>query len=162
MLPNIVVGCTVQWYWPPEDDSRIALLVAPGPRSPLSNDPSFMTIRCTVLSLLRQTTRLPWLIGAGFGLNDCSFLWPMMVTVAAPAGAVFEGVGAEGLALVDEFPLQPHAAKIRLATANRRSRMRRSTQARCPRNRARIRRFSEARFTERVHAYVRCPPRSQV
>jgi len=48
----------------------------------------------------------------------------MIVTVAAPAGAVFEGVGADGLALVlDEFPLQPHAAKIRPATASLRSRI---------------------------------------
>ncbi len=57
------------------------------------------------------------------GLKDWSFLWPMIVTVAAPAGAVFEGVGAAGLALVDEFPLQPHAAKIRPATASLRSRI---------------------------------------
>jgi hypothetical protein len=86
-----------------------------------------MTIRCTVLSVLRQTTRLPWMIGAGFGLKDWSFLWPMIVTVAAPAGAVFEGVGAGALGLVlDEFPplpLQPHAAKARIAPAKRRDRM---------------------------------------
>lgn len=82
-------------------------LVAPGPMSPLSNEPSFMTMRWTVLSLLRHTTRLPCAMGAGLGLNDWSFLWPMMLTVTAPAGAVVDvvdvvGVGVLGLLALDE------------------------------------------------------------
>ena len=51
-----------------------------------------------------------------------------MVTVAAPAGADVDVVGAGALGLVvDEYPpplpLHPHAAKITLATASLRSRM---------------------------------------
>jgi hypothetical protein len=97
----------------------------PGPMSPLSNDPSFITMRWTVLSMLRHTTRLPCVMGAGLGLNDWVPLWPMMLTVVAPLGAVLEvGVGMLGPLDPDPpLPLQPHAARTRIAPESRRNRM---------------------------------------
>jgi hypothetical protein len=100
-------------------------LVPPGPMSPLSKDPSFITMRWTVLSMLRHTTRLPCVMGAGLGLNDWAPLWPMMLTVAAPFGAVLGvGVGMPGaFDPAPPLPLQPHAAKTKIAPESHRNRM---------------------------------------
>src|SRR5215472_938489 len=97
--------------------------MAPGAMLPLSYDPSFMTMRWTVLSLFCHTTRFPCAVGTGFGLNDCSFRWPMMVTVSAVDDGVVGGVDeVDGL---DEEPppLHPHAASTNIATASIRDRM---------------------------------------
>ena len=96
------------------------VLIAPGAMLPLSNEPSFMTMRCIVLSLFCQTTRLPWGIGAGLGLKDRSFLWPMMLTITADdVDEVGEGIGLDA-----EPPLpHPHAARASVATASNWDRM---------------------------------------
>src|SRR5690242_17238077 len=100
----------------------MAPLVAPGAMFPLSNDPSFITMRWTTLSEFCQAMALPWGIGAGFGLNDWSFLWPMMVTVMAGDAEV---VGVDDGIGLDDEPLlpHPHAARTQIATANFRDRM---------------------------------------
>jgi hypothetical protein len=91
-------------------------LVAPGPMFPLSNDPSFMTMRWTTLSAFCQTTSVPCGMGAGFGLNDWSFLCPMMLTVTA--GPETDGVGIDAVMLDDDPPLpHPHAARTKTPMA---------------------------------------------
>src|SRR6478672_2619085 len=122
--------------------------------SPLSNDPSFMTMWCTVLSAFFQTTTAPCVMGAGLGLKDCSFLWPMMVTVAAPAGAVFDVVGAGALGLVLDdgppLPLHPHAAKAKIARAMIRDRMEPHYAIPMPAKTRRLVAIVRARFTQAV------------
>src|SRR5262245_8505654 len=75
--------------------------------------------------MLRQTTRLPGVMGAGLGVNDSAPLWPVMVTVLAPFGGVLEvGVGMPGpLDPAPPLPLQPHAAKTTIAQDSTRNRM---------------------------------------
>ena len=131
--------------------------MAPGEMSPLSNEPSFMTIRWTVLSLFCHTMRLPCAIGTGFGLNDCSFRWPMMVTVTAPDDE--EGVVDEVDGLDEEpFPLHPHAASTNIATASIRDRMATHYARQMPKQSLRNLRntlcMRRAMFTEAVRVYV--------
>src|SRR5262252_5610349 len=95
--------------------------------SPLSKDPSFITMRWVVLSMLCHTTRLPCVMGAGLGLNDCAPICPMMLTVVAPLGGVLGvGVGMPGALEPAPPPLQPHAAKRKIALESKRNRMTRS------------------------------------
>ena len=95
-------------------------------------------------------------MGAGFGLNDCSFLWPMMVTVTAPDDEGVEGVD-DGL---DEEPFPPHpqAAKTNIATASIRDRMHSHYARQMPVRGAPICTQHASRrpaaFTEAVRAYV--------
>src|SRR5215831_17625444 len=92
--------------------------------SPLSKDPSFITMRWVVLSMLCHTTRLPCVMGAGLGLNDCAPFCPMMLTVVAPLGGVLGvGVGMLGALEPAPPPLQPHAAKRKIAPESTRNRM---------------------------------------
>src|SRR5262245_54117586 len=75
--------------------------------------------------MLRQTTRLPGVIGAGLGVNDSAPLWPVMVTVMAPFGGVLDvGVGMPGpLDPAPPLPLQPPAARTSIAQDSTRNRM---------------------------------------
>jgi hypothetical protein len=58
-------------------------VAAPGLMLPLSNELSLKTIRCTTLSLLRNTSMDPCAAVAGLGLNDCA---PRSPTIAMVVG----------------------------------------------------------------------------
>src|SRR5262247_556654 len=73
--------------------------------------------------MLRHTTKLPCVMGAGLGVNDCAPLWPVIVTVMAPFGGVLEGgVGMPG-PLDPAPPLQPPAARTSIAQDSTPNRM---------------------------------------
>jgi hypothetical protein len=71
---------------------RIAWLVAPGARSPVSSEPSFNRTRCTTASAFLNTTICPP-TDAGFGENDWAPFWLRIVMVIAPDVFVDEGAG---------------------------------------------------------------------
>jgi hypothetical protein len=62
-------------------------------------------------------------MGAGFGVKDWAPFWPVMLTVVA----LFEEVLVVGAGVVGELPplppLQPHAAKTKIAPESHRNRM---------------------------------------
>jgi hypothetical protein len=75
--------------------------------SPVSNEPSFATMRCTVLSLFLQATVPAVAIVAGLGLNDCDPAVVVMLTVTeADVPPPPEGLGLVGL---PPPPSPPHA-----------------------------------------------------
>jgi hypothetical protein len=69
--------------------------------SPESSDPSFRTMWWTTLSVLRQTSVLPWLIDEGLGENDWEPRSPRMLMPLAPAGGAGVPLPPAGL------PLEP-------------------------------------------------------
>src|SRR6188472_327246 len=84
----------------------MARLVAPGEISPVSNEPSFATMRCTALSRFAQATVPAVAIEAGLGLNDCDPAVVVMLTIAeADVLLPPEGLGLVGL----PPPPPPHA-----------------------------------------------------
>src|SRR5215467_8454236 len=72
--------------------------------------------------MLCHITRLPCVMGTGLGLKDCAPFWPVMLTVVAPLGAGLE-VGEVPGVLELPPPLQPHAAKTKIALESNRNRM---------------------------------------
>jgi hypothetical protein len=64
-------------------------------------------------------------MGAGFGVKDCAPFWPVMLTVVALFDDVLVvGAGVLGaLELPPLPPLQPHAAKTKIAPESHRNRM---------------------------------------
>jgi hypothetical protein len=74
-------------------------------------------------------------MGAGLGLKDCAPFWPVILTVVALLeGVLVVGAGVLGaLELPPLPPLQPHAAKTKIAQESNRNRMSDSepTQAEC-------------------------------
>jgi hypothetical protein len=94
----------------------MARLVTPGAMSPVSNDPSFATIRCTAPSRFTQATVPDATITAGLGLNDCEPDVAVMLTVTEGGGLPPpEDVGLVGV--VPPSP-PPHAtAEMAMARA---------------------------------------------
>jgi hypothetical protein len=93
MLPTIVVWIT-QWKLLLAPLS-VAALLAPGAISPMSADPSSITMWCVTVSLFLKVTEPPWLTITGFGVNDWLPVEPMIDTVAA-LGVEFVGVVLDG------------------------------------------------------------------
>src|SRR5215470_3886387 len=86
--------------------------------------------------MLCHITRLPCVMGTGLGLKDCAPFWPVMLTVLALFDDVLvvgAGVLLGALELPPLPPLQPHAAKTKIAPESNRNRMTNSeaTQAEC-------------------------------
>jgi hypothetical protein len=71
----------------------IGWLDVPGSRLPVSNDPSFNTTRCVMLSMLCHTTIWPAGNVAGLGEKDCAPLIATTLIVTAPGVGVGVGVG---------------------------------------------------------------------
>src|SRR5215831_8107686 len=84
--------------------------------------------------MLCHITRLPCVMGAGLGLKDCAPFWPVMLTVVAfDVVEVEAGVLLGALVLPPLPPLQPHAARTKIAPESNRNRMTDSvaTQSEC-------------------------------
>ena len=119
MLPTID-ACSVQWKLsalPPRTVK--ARLVAPGAMSPRLAEPSSITMRCSVLSLLRNITVSPVAARTGLGwkavLPEEPTTDTVTVVVAGGGGEVLGPVGVEPPP--PPPPPQPQADAARSAAA---------------------------------------------
>src|SRR5215203_2019936 len=92
-------------------------LVAPGATSPVSNEPSLATSRCTAPSLFIQATVPVVPIDAGLGVNDCAPpVVVMLMIVGADAPLAPVGVGLVGLLSPPPPPHPSDEKAIAIAT----------------------------------------------